>query len=195
MARRQSIGGRCQGREIVFKESANGHLAQALVVVLTTALASPGLLAQQPVVPATAATPPASKTLSQQELDQLLAPIALYPDALVAQVLMASVFPLQIVEAARWSKANPTLRDKALEDAMLAQTWDPATYEMTSSARSRTPCRTTNTNARAVLRLITNSNFVGSSTGTSAGFALLRMRCIRLRPPSGPAARSWQSVS
>jgi hypothetical protein len=98
------------------------------LVVATLAL--PGALAQQPAPPAP--TPAASRTFSQQELDQLLAPIALYPDALVAQVLMASTFPLQVVEAARWSKANPSVKDKALEDAMLKQTWDPAVKSLTS---------------------------------------------------------------
>src|SRR6187399_1551604 len=81
-----------------------------------------------------AATPPAkvaaaAKTgapASQQELDRLLAPIALYPDALLVQVLMASTYPLEVVMAARWSKANPGVTGKALEDAMQKQTWDPS---------------------------------------------------------------------
>ena len=56
----------------------------------------------------------------------MLAPIALYPDALLAQVLMASTYPLEIVLAERWMKANPGLKDKALDDALQGQTWDPA---------------------------------------------------------------------
>jgi len=75
---------------------------------------------------ATAATAPAGKSVTQQELDQLLAPIALYPDALLAQVLMASTYPLQVVEAERWVKSNSSLKDKALEDALQKQSWDPA---------------------------------------------------------------------
>ena len=67
-----------------------------------------------------------TKSFSQQELDQLAAPIALYPDPLVAQVLMASTYPLEIVFAERWVKANPSLKDKALEDALQNQPWDPA---------------------------------------------------------------------
>jgi len=107
-------------------------LARAVIVpFLVTALASPGLHAQQAPGPAPAA-PSASHKFSQQDLDQLLAPIALYPDALVAQVLMASTFPLQIVEAARWSKANPSVKDKALEAAMLNQPWDPAVKSLTA---------------------------------------------------------------
>jgi hypothetical protein len=61
-----------------------------------------------------------------EEIEQLVAPIALYPDALVAQVLMASTYPLEVVEAARWSKANPGLKDKALQDALEKQKWDPS---------------------------------------------------------------------
>jgi uncharacterized membrane protein YgcG len=67
--------------------------------------------------------PPAFKS---EEIEQLVAPIALYPDSLVAQILMASTYPLEIVEAARWVKSNPNVKDKALEDAMAQQKWDPS---------------------------------------------------------------------
>src|SRR4051812_43250388 len=46
---------------------------------------------------------------TQQELDQMLAPIALYPDSLLSQILMASTYPLEVVQAARWSHAHPGL--------------------------------------------------------------------------------------
>lgn len=61
---------------------------------------------------------------SPQELDQMLAPIALYPDALLSQIMMAASYPLEIVEAARWSKANPTLRGDAAVAAVNDKTWD-----------------------------------------------------------------------
>ena len=61
-----------------------------------------------------------------EELEAIVAPVALYPDALLAQVLMASTYPLEIVEAARWSKANPGLKDQALQDELQKQTWDPS---------------------------------------------------------------------
>jgi hypothetical protein len=73
-----------------------------------------------------------SKAFSKEELEQIVAPIALYPDALVAQILMASTYPLEVVEAARWSKANPGLKDKALEDAMQKQSWDPSVKSLTA---------------------------------------------------------------
>jgi len=92
-------------------------------------------IAQQPVAQdaaPTAAAAMATKAFSQQELDELLAPIALYPDALLAQVFMASTYPMEIVEAARWMKANPDLKDKALEDALQGQSWDPAVKAVTA---------------------------------------------------------------
>jgi len=76
--------------------------------------------------PSQAPAAAATKSFSQEELDQLVAPIALYPDALVAQVLMASTYPLDIVSADRWVKSNPGLKDKALEDALQQQPWDPS---------------------------------------------------------------------
>lgn len=93
-----------------------------------------------PVMPAFAADAPATsdtkqasgKVYSQQELDELLAPIALHPDALLAQILMASTYPLDVVEAARWRKANPKVEGQALEDAMVKQTWDPSVRSLTT---------------------------------------------------------------
>ncbi len=99
----------------------------ASALCLTLAMPLPAQVPPSTSAGAPATTAPAgTKTFSQQELDQLLAPIALYPDALLAQVLMASTYPLEIVSADRWVKANPNLKDKALEDALQSQTWDPA---------------------------------------------------------------------
>jgi hypothetical protein len=82
--------------------------------------------APTPAAPAVAGTAQGEKTFSQEELEQLLAPIALYPDELFAQVLMASTYPLDIVSAERWVKANPNLKDKGLQDALENQPWDPS---------------------------------------------------------------------
>src|SRR5262245_14104245 len=73
---------------------------------------------------AVAAQNTTNSAFSPEQLEQMVAPIALYPDSLLAQVFMASTYPLEIVEAARWVKANPNVKDKALEDAMQKQTWD-----------------------------------------------------------------------
>jgi hypothetical protein len=66
------------------------------------------------------------KTFKQEELDQLLAPIALYPDSLLAQILMASTYPLEVVEAERWAKENQGLKGDALTSALEKEDWDPS---------------------------------------------------------------------
>src|ERR1700712_1203404 len=71
-------------------------------------------------------------SLSQAQIQQLVAPIALYPDSLLTQVLMASTYPLEVVEAARWSHDNPALTGAALSDAMQAQSWDPSVKALTA---------------------------------------------------------------
>jgi len=93
---------------------------QALLWSLVLILSIPfGAFAQN-------ATPAASPQFKQEELDQMLAPIALYPDALIVQILMASTYPLEIVEAARWAKANPNLKGDQLTAALEKQNWDPS---------------------------------------------------------------------
>ncbi|MBN8596760.1 MAG: DUF3300 domain-containing protein [Planctomycetes bacterium] len=85
---------------------------------------------EQPAAPAPAAAAPAAAPadagdkLSQEQLEQLVAPIALYPDDLLTQMLMASTYPLEIVQADRWLKANKDLKGDALEKALESQTWD-----------------------------------------------------------------------
>ncbi len=66
------------------------------------------------------------KPFKQEELDQLLAPIALYPDSLVAQILMASTYPLEVVQAERWAKQNESLTGDALTEALEKENWDPS---------------------------------------------------------------------
>lgn len=64
------------------------------------------------------------KPFTNEQLDQILAPIALYPDALLAQTLMAASYPLEVVEAARWSKANSSLKGDAAVAAVKDKSWD-----------------------------------------------------------------------
>jgi hypothetical protein len=73
------------------------------------------LLAQQPV---------AARPFTAEELEQIAAPIALYPDPLLAQVLMAATYPLEVVMAARFVQANPALKGEALNEALTGQSWD-----------------------------------------------------------------------
>jgi hypothetical protein len=91
-------------------------LRDALAGLLAAALAAPlPLLAQQPVAP---------RSFGPEELEQIAAPIALYPDALLAQVLMAATYPLEVVMAARFVQANPGLAGPALNEALTTQNWD-----------------------------------------------------------------------
>lgn len=73
---------------------------------------------------------PSEPVFSQEQLDQMLAPIALYPDSLLIQLMMASTYPLEIVEADRWVKKNSTLKGAALEKALEAEDWDPSVKAM-----------------------------------------------------------------
>src|SRR5437899_6907808 len=65
-----------------------------------------------------------------EQLDSLVAPIALYPDPLLAQVLAASTYPLELVQLQQWLQKNPGLKDKALVDAVQKQPWDPSVQSM-----------------------------------------------------------------
>jgi len=99
-----------------MKLRAKFALAQLLVLLLSV----PAPYAQ---------TDPPAQTehvFTQSELDQMLAPIALYPDSLLSQILMASTYPLEVVQAARWSKANPGVTGDAAVRAVEQDNWDPS---------------------------------------------------------------------
>lgn len=72
----------------------------------------------------------AQTNASPQQLDSMLAPIALYPDPLLSQILVASTYPLEIVQADRWLKQNSNLQGKALTEAAAKQSWDPSVQAM-----------------------------------------------------------------
>ena len=85
-----------------------------LVLLLALMVALPAARAQE------------RQAYTQAELDQMLAPVALYPDALLSQVLMASTYPLDVVEAARWARANPGLQGDEAVNAVAGKDWDPS---------------------------------------------------------------------
>lgn len=106
-------------------------LTQLVVLLLSWSLVSAqdaGLRLEETLQPDAPMPPqneprPNRPAFTQPELDQMLAPIALYPDTLLSQILMASTYPLEVVEAARWSQANPKLKG---EQAVAQQVWDPS---------------------------------------------------------------------
>ncbi|MGO9931584.1 MAG: DUF3300 domain-containing protein [Steroidobacteraceae bacterium] len=109
-------------------------MASLVPVAVLFAICPPALLAYQDAqAPAvTAPTPPLHAPQTPEQLQQLVAPIALYPDSLVAQVLAASTFPEQVVEAERWLQAHPDLQGAALGQAVDQQPWDPSVKALTA---------------------------------------------------------------
>jgi len=113
-------------------------LAFVLSVALLFVTLPPGLSAQDadaaPPPPETAqgGQAPAYAQQTPEQLQRLVAPIALYPDSLVAQVLAASTFPDEVVEADRWVQANPDLKGDDLGKAVDQQPWDPSIKALTA---------------------------------------------------------------
>jgi hypothetical protein len=95
-------------------------------ILITGALALAGSLPAQQEQTAPAPPTQPAQTLTAQQLDDLVAPIALYPDPLVGQVLAASTYPVELVEAQQWLKTVSNLNGQALMDAAKQQNWDPS---------------------------------------------------------------------
>src|SRR5437899_3337189 len=108
-------------------------------LVLASVQAGCATEAPQPETqPSVGAAPQASEGSTQvvaqqspEDLDQLVAPIALYPDALVAQILAAATYPTEVVEADRWMQQNPGLQGDALAQAVDPQSWDASVKALT----------------------------------------------------------------
>jgi hypothetical protein len=107
---------------------------KTLVVLIAVAMVFPALRLPHAMAqaPAPSAGSSAQAPLSQDKLDSLLAPIALYPDELLAQTLMASTYPLDVVAAARFVKENRELKGEALDKAVLEKNWDPSVQSLTA---------------------------------------------------------------
>jgi hypothetical protein len=101
-------------------------LASVLALVLLFAAYPQSVVAQEEPGPLQAPSGPPYQEQTPEQLQQLVAPIALYPDSLVAQILTASTFPEQVVEADQWVQAHPDLKDDALGQAVDQQPWDPS---------------------------------------------------------------------
>jgi hypothetical protein len=83
-----------------------------------------------PQAPAAAQSAATTTLISANQLDSLVAPIALYPDHLLAQVLAASTYPLELMQLQQWLARNSGLKDKALADAVAKEPWDPSVQAM-----------------------------------------------------------------
>src|SRR6201998_3811266 len=96
-------------------------MCSMLLIPGELSLAGPDLAAQQGSAPEEQAP-----KIPNDQLDSLVAPIALYPDPLLAQVLAASTYPLEIMQLQQWLAQHKDLKDKALEEAVMKQDWDPS---------------------------------------------------------------------
>jgi hypothetical protein len=112
-----------------------------LAATLASLLAAPEaiLMAQEPATTSTAVqaapaagAPEQSAKLSSDELDSLVAPIALYPDSLLAQVLVASTYPIDVIAAQQWLAKNSNLKGDELSKAAMQQDWDPSVQALVS---------------------------------------------------------------
>jgi hypothetical protein len=106
--------------------------SRSLVAIICAVLLAPGetvflARAAQATAPQTAAEEP---KLPPDQLDALVAPIALHPDPLLSQILVASTYPLEIVQLQQWLAKNPGLKDTALADKVAKQPWDPSIQAM-----------------------------------------------------------------
>src|SRR5579863_7249017 len=116
----------------MIRTSRKQLLSTILSLLLVLAAMPPEAGAQQAAAPAgSGGYSGQGAPLSTDELQQLVAPIALYPDALVAQVLAAATFPDQVALAARWLQQNSSLTSKTLMQAVDAQSWDPGVKALT----------------------------------------------------------------
>lgn len=106
-----------------------GIPSQLLAGLLVTALSLPAVV---PVAYAQGNSQTQANKQSQAQLEALVAPIALYPDPLVSQILMASTYPLEVSEATNWLRANSNLKGNALNTALQQQNWDASVKSLVS---------------------------------------------------------------
>ena len=103
---------------------------RSLLAIICAVAIFPGETLAYPSPPLQQAATPSSTAqaakIPAEQLDSLVAPIALYPDPLLAQILAASTYPLEVVQLQQWLAKNKDLKDKQLADAVAKQSWDPS---------------------------------------------------------------------
>jgi hypothetical protein len=111
------------------------HLPIAIAGIALLSSGSPKASAQQAQsqVMTTTTTEEEAPKLPIDQLDSLVAPVALYPDPLLAQTLAASTYPLEIIQLQQWMDQNKNLKDKALADAVAKQPWDPSVQALAAA--------------------------------------------------------------
>src|SRR4051812_25263049 len=124
-------------RPQTFRTPNNGSVHRLIAFAFLGLFSVAASIAPAQETPATAATPAAAPTPAEEapkipkdQLDSLVAPIALYPDSLLAQTLAASTYPLEIILMEQWLGKNKNLKGKELADAVAKQKWDPSVQSM-----------------------------------------------------------------
>src|SRR5689334_19764930 len=111
-----------------------GRRLRVLPALVCAAALTPGdtfaVVISRPQDATTSASSEDVSRIPPEQLDSLVAPIALYPDPLLAQVLAASTYPLELMQLQQWLQKNSGLKDKALVDAVSKQPWDPSIQAM-----------------------------------------------------------------
>ena len=105
----------------------------SLAIICSVALVSGDAFAYMPPFMQAApssSTPSQAAKIGPDQLDSLVAPIALYPDPLLAQTLAASTYPLEVIQLQQWLGKHKDLKDKALADAVAKESWDPSVQAM-----------------------------------------------------------------
>src|ERR1700732_1431431 len=116
-----------------------GQTLIALALVMATPVAVSAQTADNPPAPSSPAQPasqppPSAELLKPEQLEAMVAPIALYPDELLANVLAASTYPLEVVQADRWLKERNNLKGDALKTEVEKQSWDDSIKALASTA-------------------------------------------------------------
>ena len=121
-----------QGRLRIFPQTVRNVTAIICAVIILPCNLALYAMQQKPQANAASQASPSAQDakLSNDQLDSLVAPIALYPDPLLAQTLVACTYPLEIVQLQQWLEKNKNLKDKALTDAVQKQNWDPSIQAM-----------------------------------------------------------------
>ena len=111
----------------------------ALALLMAIPAVASAQTADKPAAPTAQAqpasqAPPSAELLKPEQLEALVAPIALYPDELLANVLDASTYPLEVVQADRWLKEHKSLKGDALKTEVEKQAWDDSVKALASTA-------------------------------------------------------------
>ena len=120
--------------DVMFR---SGKILVALMLFMATPVATFAQTPDKPVAPAVQPASPAAPTaelLKPEQVEALVAPIALYPDDLLANVLAASTYPLEVVQADRWLKERKSLKGDALKSEVDKQSWDDSVKALASTA-------------------------------------------------------------